>query len=453
MNEGSHALYEALDEKVYLKSVTIVIPHSWRDGVCQTEIRAPRAPTPYRHPDIKINGKHSLYGETPFTQRSRGCAQKGDFMSIPYHFLTAWNNTWETYGDPAKLFVKEWAKLRYGIFEERGYANDLLFPNYYYVNGEIYPTVTTNDRVNGEWIDTSGLANCNPSKQECYFKPLGANDHITCSLGDMHYLPTVKKFCRATGLPMAPTKHNVLCNGRSAGEIIYSHEDLISRNVHSQRGQDAFKLDPDITIVRDPEPQYVLIVEKSADLDNHGQWKWINKAAQKFIRYDLPPNAKLAIVTFSNTSKVEHPMTKVNSDVVRARLADTIPDKYHLAHTDIKCLLCGVHKAIHDVLRNDMAGAHLVIISRGSPDTLSLSDEQTIEEYIKYYQIEVSTILIPNGDKQPLAFYDSISQISGGISHVVKSSRYTKTNSRRSIEVYLELMHAFSSLVSGEHNR
>ena len=127
LNEGSHALHEALDERVYLKSATIVIPHSWRDSVCQTEIRAPRAPTPYRNPDIKITDKHSLYGETPFTQRSRGCGEKGDFMSIPYQFLTAWNNTWETYGDPAKLFVKEWAKLRYGIFEERGFANDLLF--------------------------------------------------------------------------------------------------------------------------------------------------------------------------------------------------------------------------------------------------------------------------------------------------------------------------------------
>ena len=453
MNEGSHALHEALDERVYLKSATIVIPHSWRDSVCQTEIRAPRAPTPYRNPDIKITDKHSLYGETPFTQRSRGCGEKGDFMSIPYQFLTAWNNTWETYGDPAKLFVKEWAKLRYGIFEERGFANDLLFPNYYYVNGDIYPSLTTNARVKGEWIDTNGLAPCNPTKQECYFKPVGANDHVTCSLGNMHYLPTVKHFCQKSTLPMAPTQQNVLCNGKSAGEIINSHDDFKSRSINSQRGEDVFKLDPDIIVVRNPLPQYVLVVEKSADLDSNGQWKWINKAAQKFIRYDLPSNAKLAIVTFSNTSKVEHPMTKVNSDVVRARLADTIPDKYHLSHTDIKCLLCGVHKAIHDVLRNNMAGAHLVIISRGSPDTLSLSDEQTIREYIKYYQIEVSTILIPDKAKQPLPFFDEISQISGGNSHVIKSARYKQSKSRRSIEVYLELMHAFSSLVAGTQNR
>ena len=38
-----------------------------------------------------------------------------------------------------------------------------------------------------------------------------------------------------------------------------------------------------------------------------------------------------------------------------------------------------LQKAIHEVLRNNMAGAHLVFITRGSPDTLSISDEQTIQ--------------------------------------------------------------------------
>ena len=46
------------------------------------------------------------------------------------------------------------------------------------------------------------------------------------------------------------------------------------------------------------------------------------------IRYDLPLNSKMAIVTFSNDSVVRHPMVRVDGDDVRGRLADTIPDKY-----------------------------------------------------------------------------------------------------------------------------
>ena len=62
--------------------------------------------------------------------------------------------------------------------------------------------------------------------------------------------------------------------------------------------------------------QYVLVIETSTKMDAHGRWKWINKAAQKFIRYDLPVNSNLAIVTFSNDSKVEHSMVQVHSDQV-----------------------------------------------------------------------------------------------------------------------------------------
>ena len=49
-----------------------------------------------------------------------------------------------------------------------------------------------------------------------------------------------------------------------------------------------------------------------------------------------------------------------------------------------------------------MAGAHLVLLTRGSSDTLSISDEQTIEDYVKYYHLKVSSILIPESEKLPL---------------------------------------------------
>ena len=54
------------------------------------------------------------------------------------------------------------------------------------------------------------------------------------------------------------------------------------------------------------------------------------------------------------------------------------------------------------VLRGNMAGAHLILLTRGSPDTLSISDEQTIEDYVKYYHLKVSSILIPESEKLPL---------------------------------------------------
>ena len=55
---------------------------------------------------------------------------------------------------------------------------------------------------------------------------------------------------------------------------------------------------------------------------------------------------------------------------------------------------------------------------------------------------QVSSILLPETEKLPLVFYDYIAQSSGGSSHVVP------TIERNSMKLYVDLMHAFSSLLT-----
>ena len=40
-------------------------------------------------------------------------------------------------------------------------------------------------------------------------------------------------------------------------------------------------------IVREPTPKYVLIMESSSSMFDQNLWKWVHRAAMKFIRYDL----------------------------------------------------------------------------------------------------------------------------------------------------------------------
>ena len=87
--------------------------------------------------------------------------------------------------------------VRYGVFDEHGFADDPLYPNYHHVKGEVFPTGTANDLVNGEWIDGTERFNCNPAEEKnCYFKPAGDNSHLTCSVGYLHYLPSVHSYCK-----------------------------------------------------------------------------------------------------------------------------------------------------------------------------------------------------------------------------------------------------------------
>ena len=134
--------------------------------------------------DIHIGQDHPVHRKSPFTQQSRGCGLQGDFISFPYRFFTEWNRTWSVYGNPAKVFVHEWSKYRYGIFDEFGFAGDKLFPNYYKVHGEIVPTGSSDKMVKGSWMKNNAT-HCDPSAEKsCHFIASGnENDQVTCSLG------------------------------------------------------------------------------------------------------------------------------------------------------------------------------------------------------------------------------------------------------------------------------
>ena len=71
--------------------------------------------------------------------------------------------------------------------------------------------------------------------------------------------------------------------------------------------QDSFSL-PDVAVrvVKQPKPKYVLVLESSSSMSKLELWKWVSKAVHKFIRNDLPSKSKVAVVTFSNDSSIEH---------------------------------------------------------------------------------------------------------------------------------------------------
>ena len=55
-------------------------------------------------------------------------------------------------------------------------------------------------------------------------------------------------------------------------------------------------------------------------------WKWVNKAVQKLIRYDLREGSTVSIVSFSNVTRIEARMEAVSGES-RERIADTVPGK------------------------------------------------------------------------------------------------------------------------------
>jgi hypothetical protein len=79
-----------------------------------------------------------------------------------------------------------------------------------------------------------GRPGCDPTaedEQKCVFRPFmkgGENDNVKCSLGYLPFLPSVKTYCDrlSSQFIKSPTKHNFLCSGKTAKEVIEEHPDF-----------------------------------------------------------------------------------------------------------------------------------------------------------------------------------------------------------------------------------
>ena len=426
--------------------MTIVIPSSWRDSKCQSILLPPKNGIPYREADIIVQSQHPVYQNESFTLQSEGCGHSGDLISLPFDLIINYNYSKAT---SMKRFVKEWAKYRYGIFDETGFAGDKMYPHFFYENGQILPTGTSNVLLGGVWkSESTNQAGCDPSQDSnCHFYPNEKQTReMTCSLSGFEFLPNVTKFCDSKEIAISgPTKHNILCQGKSALEVIESHADFTRYHQHSSETRTPKNRETKFEIVREPlEQQYVLVIETSQSMDKKGAWKWINKAAQKFIRYDLPFNSNLAIVTFSNVSKVEHAMVQVHSDQIRARLADTIPDKYHLSKSSKKCVLCALQNVIDLVGLSSQAGTNIVLLTEDHSNTFSNANMDIIKDQIIQMNIKLNAIVMPKkkslNDNAQSSMYDEWTGLTGGRAYVIH-------NHNSPLDFFVRLNEAFADVL------
>ena len=435
---SSPALREAVGQSVHFSSVTVVIPSSWPSQVCGVSAVSTDVPASGRSGDILVTNSDVYHGYYPHTQQSGGCGSPGDLILIPHTFLTTSNVT----SREARTFSHLWAKYRYGVFDETGFSDDRLYPSYYRKDGDIFPTVTHNGVLAGSWLRNGeeclpGVAE-SPDTGDCLFVPhLTETSGLTCSLGSGLQLETNTAYCN-TSVPVLPTKHAVVCRGRSALEVIRDHPDF------ARVRRQAVDTRTELRIAREPVRKYVLALETSAYMADSDTWTWITKAAHKFIRQELPINSFLAVLTFSSDVKVEHGLIQVDSDEVRGVLADSIPGRYHLSSQyTAGCVSCLLTVTRDTLLAGETAGAHLVIITSAHTEP---SEREVISRMMQSDPLTISSIIIPSHNTNQLstAFYDVISQRSAGRSFKLSQTGY-------GIDLLLALNSAFSEVLRSEN--
>ena len=121
MRETSSLLFNLTQGRVQIRAVFIKLPSSWAPS-CAPPTAARTAQ--WSAPDLVVGEDHPLLLDTPWTLQHDGCGHQGRNIELPASFANK-NSSLE---ERAEILAKEWIKLKFGVFEEDGFAGDGLYP-------------------------------------------------------------------------------------------------------------------------------------------------------------------------------------------------------------------------------------------------------------------------------------------------------------------------------------
>ena len=141
------------------------------------------------------------------------------------------------------------------------------------------------------------------------------------------------------------------------------------------------------------------MLETAGDLKD--RWRFIAKSVKNLVLYDLPKNTKFGLVTFSNTTNIDVPLTVLDQATrqekcalfdlicnyffhIRSRISDIVPDKYRLSESYLKCVECGL-RAVLNNFDTMLYSTHIILVT--SNDTISDTISSDIMDYINSYQV------------------------------------------------------------------
>ncbi|XP_059083707.1 calcium-activated chloride channel regulator 1-like [Tigriopus californicus] len=336
--------------------VTIILPIAWAGSECVSHHLEGVSVSNWVlskafHPDFEVDQPHPIFGpEQPWSKQFGPCGQSGLGVTVPFTILADVKNLTRT--TELRIF-QEWLRNRYGVFPEFGFANDLMYPEWttdYETDGHGEAGhLIRNEACNltsvqqNEYSGESRLLNRKRSR------PVANNSELN-HMGICNTRAPSTNYDR-----YAPTKQNLLCEGKSAMEIISNHQDFHSRHGTSTEGKDSeFKKTHSILnqlssryhsprfhlVLPSSNLRILLVLDISEQMTN--TWTKTRDALFRFILL-LPPGIELGIITFDHEARINTPPTLVDQGN-KEGLFGRIP--YRLSPDHNGCMICALELAL-----------------------------------------------------------------------------------------------------------
>nr|XP_008107503.1 PREDICTED: calcium-activated chloride channel regulator 1 isoform X2 [Anolis carolinensis] len=319
LEEASSYLFRASQRRFYFRTVKIVIPLTWASK--PEYKRASRES--YVNADIIVAEPFVKYGDGPYTSQYQGCGKKGRYIHFTSNFLTN-DSLVNIYGSRGRIFVHEWAHLRWGVFEE--YSYDAPF----YSSGiNKIEATRCSASITGQYrFATTGgrTRRCRIERHTelyepgCLFIPYKKQTSLA-SIMFMQSLSSVSQFCdKSNHNLMAPNMQNKMCSYKSTWEVISGSADFAS-----SRPLGAPPPDPIIHLMKTRERIVCLVLDASAQMGKDNRLSRLIRAAKLFLLQIIEEGSWVGIVTFNSKANIQAGLQKVFSDKERESLTSHLP--------------------------------------------------------------------------------------------------------------------------------
>ncbi|XP_066480667.1 calcium-activated chloride channel regulator 1-like [Tiliqua scincoides] len=362
IKEASTSLFQATQDRFYFKTVKVVIPLTWTS---KPEYKR-TATESYEKADVIVADPYLKYGDEPYTLQYGGCGEKGRYIHFTPNFLTN-DNSVKVYGPRGKLFVHEWAHLRWGVFDE--YNSDAPF----YVTGSNEAKATRCSAavtgVNVFQESTGKTRECRINRQNglyeagCQFVPK-RKQSAPASIMYMQSLHSVTQFCNQSNHNIQATNmQNKLCNYRSTWEVIMDSADFASSSPIA-----APPPAPTISLLQAQDRVVCLVLDVSGSMSLHDRISRLRQAAEVFLLQIIETNSWVGIVTFNNNAQTQSNLQQIVGDSVRNSLTTHLPTV-----ADGGTSICsGVHEGFQVFQRQypSTEGCEIVLLTDGEDSSI-----------------------------------------------------------------------------------
>ncbi|XP_024421121.3 calcium-activated chloride channel regulator 2 isoform X1 [Desmodus rotundus] len=359
ITEASFYLFNATKRRVFFRNIKILIPATWKANN-YSKVKQES----YEKANVIVTDWYGTRGGDPYTLQYRGCGKEGKHIYFSPDFLL--NDDLTTgYGSRGRVFVHEWAHLRWGVFDE--YNNEKPF----YINGQNQIKVTRcSSDITGMFVCEKGPCpqeNCIISKlfkEGCMFI-YNRTQNTTTSIMFMQSLSSVVEFCNAsTHNQEAPNLQNQMCSLRSTWDVISDSTDF---NHSFPRNGTELPPPPTFSLVQAGDKVVCLVLDVSSKMAEADRLLRLQQAAEFYLMQIVEIHTFVGIVSFDSKGEIRAQLHRINNDDDRKLLVSYLPVT---VSTEAETSFCSGLKRGFEVAENLNGKAHgsVMILATGGKD-------------------------------------------------------------------------------------